>query len=294
MPKISRMLVGLVLFLSSFGVIYSSEGDFSQSEIADGAIQISAEETADVEAEGQLVSVFGTIHTDETLGDEYILPGNYLAIVSDVEVYGDDAAWVSDSSNSSKRASSASIGIYDLNLQQLDLAGYEPLSLNEQIVSDPSLISGKYIDLGDTRISYKVIPNDIEATVIGMLDGGKIEPTEMFLGSEEDALSQLDTEFDSGLWGLRLLGMILMWLGLGILLAPLSTMINSVPMLGSIGNKLLGIVSFVLSLIFTLITISISKIFHNMWILIGGVAVIMLFFYFMKNRRGGPINKIKL
>ena len=68
MKSIKGIFIGILLFVISFGVLYWNEGRVDLSKIAETAIEISAD-AEDVSASGQLVSVSGTIKTDETLGD---------------------------------------------------------------------------------------------------------------------------------------------------------------------------------------------------------------------------------
>ncbi len=87
MGSIMGVFFGIALFLGSFYLLYWNEGRVDMSKIAMTAVQIGAE-AVDATANGKLVSVTGTVKTDETVGDGLFLKlGNWLAIDRNVEMY---------------------------------------------------------------------------------------------------------------------------------------------------------------------------------------------------------------
>ena len=88
--SIKGIFVGLLIFIISFGVLFWNEGRVDVSKIAETAIQISSEEI-DASANNKLVSTYGTVKSEEVLGDGlYIKPGDYLSINRKVEMF----AWI--------------------------------------------------------------------------------------------------------------------------------------------------------------------------------------------------------
>ena len=85
--SLKGILVGLLLFIASFAVLFWNEGRVDVSEIAQTAIQIQENEPA-ADAQGELVTVTGKLVTDETVGDGlYLKAGNYIAVRRNVEIY---------------------------------------------------------------------------------------------------------------------------------------------------------------------------------------------------------------
>lgn len=98
--SISGMLIGVLLFFGSFGVLYWNEGRVDLSKIAEDAVAISSDQVEqNADLQGQLVSSNGTLSTDETLSDDlYLQADNFLALKRNVEMY----AWVEKTSSSSE------------------------------------------------------------------------------------------------------------------------------------------------------------------------------------------------
>ena len=151
--------------------------------------------------------------------------------------------------------------------------------------------------VGDIRISYSVVPNPISnATVFGQLNlaNNKIDPFygpkdaklyRVFKGTRETAISKMSTEHTIMTWVLRAVGFSLMWFGLMSLFAPLSVILDVLPMFGSIRRALSGFVTFVIALLLSIITILVSMVIHNIIVLIliiiGFVAGIV---WYLKNK----------
>lgn len=81
---------GLLMFLTSFGVLWWNEGRTDMSKVAEQATITSAD-TVEGAVDGQLVSVSGTLNPTGTVGDPaYLAPGSYLRLNRHVEMF----AWV--------------------------------------------------------------------------------------------------------------------------------------------------------------------------------------------------------
>jgi hypothetical protein len=81
------MLIGLVLFLASFVVLFCNEGRLDFSQVAKGAIVIQANAPA-FQANGKTVALTGAIASPEILGDgQYLKPAPYIALGRTVEMY---------------------------------------------------------------------------------------------------------------------------------------------------------------------------------------------------------------
>ena len=357
--SLKGILIGFILFFVSIGVLYWNEGRVDLSGVAKDAIKISATEQ-NPEAEGKLVSLSGTIETDEMIGDIYLQEGDYVAVRRNVEMYAWDEksesvenndtyvdnqnpdqkriedrvysyekVWTSNPSDSSKfkfgadhqnpqkaiqdetiKAPSAKVGLYTLNLDKAQLPAFQELPLTEEtalldegdlMMDDdeemmyfdnfediaPTLESNKYIfkgfgtleapEVGDVRISYSVVPSNQQVTAFGQQSGTELSTFvgpknsnfyRIFSGTHEESLSKMTTEHSQSTWGLRILGFFLMWVSLGMLLGPISTVLDFVPLVGDLSKSVIGIATFIVAAVVSTVVVFVSMILHNIIALI--------------------------
>lgn len=309
---ITRMILGLLLFLSSFGVIFWNE-ILAEPSVALAPNEINATEDADPELDGEFVTVTGTIESEEEAATFYLQPLDYLVVKSSFEEYTEEG-WKEMGSELAV-VGDARIGNYTLELKLMDLAGFEPLRLSEDLLLEPAeglavgTIDGDYLYYGegsnespvllDQRTNFKVIPKGIEATVVGELNGTSIEPHsseatgtvyKMTLWSDEE----IETDTDLVSWGFRGGAFLLMWIGLMVLFSPLLKKLDVVPMFASKGKKLFYILTFLGSLILSLLVILLSNLIGNIWILGGIVVFVIILIVAPKLKGNGPVKKIKI
>ncbi len=99
MQSIRRIVIGLILFLASFVVLWWNEGRADISEIARKSIPISAD-TIDTSYDGEPVSVTGEIESNKSLGDPgYFDFGPYIRLNRKAEMY----AWVEEKSSTARK-----------------------------------------------------------------------------------------------------------------------------------------------------------------------------------------------
>jgi hypothetical protein len=191
---------------------------------------------------------------------------------------------------------SASLGAYQVDPQALTLPDGQPLVLNGDNVQhdDTWRVSGEYLvnrenainqpQVGDLRISYTMVPNNLEVTLFGKASGSQLVPFEAkgislyraFTENREQAISTLNGEYLLSLWLLRVGGFLMMWLGLFLGLGPISTMLDILPFLGSASRFITGASTFVVTLLLSLVTIIASIIAHNIFLLIGLLVLIVV------------------
>lgn len=82
-------LLGGLLFLGSFVVLYWNEGRPDAGSLAAQAVEVSAERAAGL-PQGKLVAAHGTLQAAAPLGDAYLQAGDYLSLSRRSEMY----AWV--------------------------------------------------------------------------------------------------------------------------------------------------------------------------------------------------------
>ena len=329
LASITGVIFGIVLFIGSFALLYWNEGRADLSKIAVTAIDISVDVGTAVE--GSLVSASGVLSSTETLGDDYLVAGSYIAVDRTVEMY----SWVEDTETSSttntggsetttttynyknewteypsdstkfeypsdhynppralesaeKRVSAATVGTYSIDIANVTLPAFSEVSLTEQNTILPSItgmtasLSGGYIyvgkgavatpQVGDLRIKYTVINTGGNVTVFGQLGGGQISTYKdadnnvlfrIFNATRDEAITILHAEYVTSLWMLRLLGFVMMWVGMMMIFAPLSTVLDVLPFLGGVSRFIIGAITFVVAVVFAGVTILVSMVVHS-------------------------------
>lgn len=202
-------------------------------------------------------------------------------------------------------AVSATLGAFQIDTQQMELPRPQPLALSLQnVLEGPYRISEEYLfegkgslqtpQLGDVRVSFTAVPAGITATAFGVQTGqtftsydyrGRAELYRILAGSQSEAIKQLDTEYKIMLWGFRGLGFFLTWLGLGLLVSPLTALLRFIPVLGNLGRKAIGALTFVLALLLSLMIITISALLHNVWAVLTLTALLGAGFYLWQRNR---------
>ena len=104
---------------------------------------------------------------------------------------------------------------------------------------------------GDTFAEYQTKAGG----TIAMIVAGNVPAQQMF----EDAIAQ-NTLIT---WLVRLGGFILIWIGFGLLFAPLSVLADIVPIFGSLVGAATGLISFLLALAVSLTVIAIAWLFFR-------------------------------
>jgi len=197
----------------------------------------------------------------------------------------------------------ASIHNYDFDAQNFSFTRLlKPLSLNGDMVKlrDDIQITEKYLfkgkgslakpEIGDIRISYHVAKSPIKnATIFGLVDIPKETLTlskekelkDVFLGSRADALLFLHDEFSANKQMTRIAGFLMMLVGVFMVLNPLAIFLDSIPILGTLGHVGVLILSLALSLLFSLLTIITSILFHNIFLLLVFLSVVFYLMFFI-------------
>lgn len=345
MGSIKGILIGLLLFIASFIVIYVNEGSVDVSRIAATAIEIDAQQ-ANTQDDGKLVTTVGNLVTTETLGDTYLQPGNYIALHRNVEMfaweeeadhdedtgttYSYNQVWTSSPEDSADfaeerghenpkmpiesamlKVAAARIGNYDIDVSSVQMPALKDLTLTsenailggrnldedeeyyEEFTDIPATLEqNKYLfkgfgnidtpEIGDIRISYSAFDSGKEVTIFGKLNGNKISPYigekntklyRLFEGTADEGIVQMRNEYNTSKWIFRGLGFVLMWIGLSLILGPISATLDFIPLLGSLSRSVIGLITFIVSLIMTTVVIWLSMILHNIWAIIVVIAV---------------------
>jgi hypothetical protein len=128
-------------------------------------------------------------------------------------------------------------------------------------------------EIGDVRINYSLVkPGPVSVVAaqvddsfaeyrakaggtINMITAGKVSAQQMF----EDALTQ-NTIIT---WLVRLGGFILLWIGFGLLFAPIPVLADIVPLFGNLVGAAMGLIAFLLALALALTVIAFAWLFFR-------------------------------
>jgi hypothetical protein len=334
-----RMLIGGLALLGAVVLLWTNEGRVNLANVAVKSKPVSAD-VVDAVNEGEFVSVTGRLDTAvPTTDDLYLRQAEFIQVKRWVEMYAwvekeesdEDSTsytyeltWTNDPrpaeefdspdghrnpplpvENVTFTAVSATLGVFQIDTQQMGLPRPEPLALNFQnVLEGPYQIGESYLfegkgslqnpQLGDVRVSFTAVPAGITATAFGVQTGqtftpydyrGRAELYRVLSGSQDTAIKQLDTEYKIMLWGFRVMGFFAMWLGFGLLVSPLTALLRFIPVLGNLGRKAIGALTFVLALLLSLIIIIISALLHNVWALLTLAVLFGGGFYFWQRNR---------
>lgn len=152
-------------------------------------------------------------------------------------------------------------------------------------------------EIGDVRIGWKALKGGGEVTIFGQLKDGEVQPyvgkddVKMFRvlkGSRVEAINQLASEHKTTTWFLRILGFVMMWVGLMMFFGPINALLDVIPFLGSAGRFLIGLVMFPVSLLLSTFTVLLSVIAHNTFLLVGFLVAIAAggYFLYRKKKKG--------
>lgn len=185
---------------------------------------------------------------------------------------------------------SAHIGAYAISPADITMPSSQDIDLSSQMVEADTdgQLSGNYImlgdgtsdapQLGDVRISYSGVPANVQVVAFGKQQGSELVPYvtanddhlyRVFMNTDRaGAIEQMGTEYVVMGWILRAVGFLLMWFGLSLCFAPINAFLDVLPFLGSASRFVIGLVSFPIALVLSIITIVISILAHNIIALI--------------------------
>ncbi|MDY0340589.1 MAG: TMEM43 family protein [Coriobacteriia bacterium] len=196
------------------------------------------------------------------------------------------------------------------------IVGYEPLALPSDAQTPETLehrvtmrqADGFYVgespatpQVGDARVAFLVVPLT-DVSVVAAQRGTSFVPYQAEAGGTIELLdtgtetaeamieaAQSSNEFFS--WVLRLAGFIVMFMGLAMILKPLSVVADVVPFIGSIVGAGTGLVSFLSAAVLSLTTIAIAWVFYRPLIgfAILAVVVALIVAIVLKVRSSKPI-----
>jgi hypothetical protein len=201
-------------------------------------------------------------------------------------------------------ARQAAIGAFRLPTDMVNRIGqYAPLPVTTIASSIPPALRMKtqihqggyyigqnpqYPQIGDLKVSYSVV-KPTQVSIVAMQKGDAFAPYKTKTGNileVRDGQHTADSMFKAAeksnktmTWILRVVGFLVMFIGIGMVLKPLSVVLDVVPFLGNLAETGISIVSFFIAAGFALMTISIAWLFYRPLIgggmLAGGVILVV-------------------
>jgi len=209
-------------------------------------------------------------------------------------------------------AAHANLGAYEMDVQNMQLPDAPKLEIGQNDLSSNltagfNLVQGYLFkgmgtlsepEVGDVRVSFGAILSGRKMTIFGKLIGSAIEPymikgdTKFYRaipGTRDEAIAQLKAEYKMTGWIGRIIGFLMMWIGMLMLLGPISTIMDVLPFLGSASRFVVGLMTFPIALVLSLVTIIVSMIAHNVIALIIVLAVVAGFILFLMRKKKQPV-----
>lgn len=313
----SAVIVGIVLFLASFVVLWINENNYVNAQrmakfMTKNVVSITNYST---DNNRKLVHYSGKIKTDEIIADDFIRI-NTPALDRKVEMYQWEEETRTDSNNNTTyrynkvwserpirssnfhssgyynppmnyqsgkyRAQTATIGEFSANTSIMNsLRPQSDVRLNDKSIhyKGKYRLDGSFVlyltagysysnNIGDYKISYKYIPVNTTVSVIATQNAknltefvnskfkivltypGSYSAAEMIKMYEDEKAQEAMT------W--RIIGIVMMIIGLLIVISPITTILSFIPVFGDIGNRAIAGLAFGLGLILSISTIAIA------------------------------------
>ena len=211
-------------------------------------------------------------------------------------------------------ASNVKVGAFDLPERLLNSLSYNQKLNNEKLTSmytapvEDFRLEGNYItntkteegtQIGDLRISYEYA-TDGEVSLLGVQTGNTLTA---FTGKKgkslftirrgshtgKEILTDMTKTNNKTKWLFRIVGTLVVIIGTGSLFAPLQSLTNKIPVLGSIVNTGTGLISTVLGLAISLVVIAIAWFRYRPILSIVLLAIVIGLLVFLKlNKKDQP------
>jgi hypothetical protein len=204
-------------------------------------------------------------------------------------------------------ASPATVGSYTVDAKAMELPASEPVTLNKDavIVNNAVRMEGNYLysgkgstatpEIGDVRISFTALRAGAQVTAFGKLESSSLVPyfennkTKLYralTGTRDESIVTLASEHKTIGWLLRLVGFLMMWIGLALFFGPINALLKVVPFMGSLGKGLVGIAMFFVALALSAVTIIVAMIAHSVIALVIALVIATgLIIFFVRKRK---------
>lgn len=202
-------------------------------------------------------------------------------------------------------ANKVTLGSFSLNPTQIrGINDSQRISLTQANLPDNSgavIAQGEiYIgtpdspQIGDTRISF----SEIKPTTVSIVAAQQADTFTPYITSYDQSIQLLTTGistakemFDNELatntlltWGLRLLGFVIMAIGLSMIMAPLTVLADVVPFIGNLLELGTGLISGIIAFALSLTTIAIAWIFYRPLVAVALIAIVAGSLIYLKKK----------
>ncbi len=202
-------------------------------------------------------------------------------------------------------AQSVTVGDFALNNTLIkEISHSNPVNLSNENLPNGSqaVLSGGEIYLGDPnspqvgdlRISFHEVKPQLVSIVAAQYGHSFTnymtsmdETIQLLTAGEATAKQMFDSELDKNTlltWGLRVLGFFIMFIGLTLILKPLSVLGDVVPFIGNLIEGGAGLISGIIAFILTLITIAIAWVFYRPIVAIILIGIIVGSLFLLKKK----------
>jgi hypothetical protein len=216
--------------------------------------------------------------------------------------------------NETWRASPIRLGAFTLSDEAAgEIDGWERVA-DDRVQLPPNLAAsfrlddGWYVtsaepaspEVGDVRVRFDYIPEGV-VSVVARQQGGMLVPHATSRGGElllvesgpMDAKAMFAAEGSRNsmaAWALRGAGFVLAWIAFGILLKPLVVMADVLPIAGRIAGFGVGLASFVLALVVSVLAIGSGWLFYRPWalVILAGLFAVALVWRLRGTREARP------
>jgi hypothetical protein len=160
----------------------------------------------------------------------------------------------------------------DLSLGNAQLIGK---GTSAQKVGDELFIGTGTPDVpvvGDVKVAWDALPAGQKVTLFGDASGGTLsahmhKDEDRFFralsGTRAEAIATLKSEYKAKGWVGRVVGFLMMWIGMTMVFAPLHGIMDILPFMGKVSRGLVGCITFPIALVLSAITIVISMLLHS-------------------------------
>jgi hypothetical protein len=199
-------------------------------------------------------------------------------------------------------AEGATVGAWGFDAPGADLPSPDPLPLSglellgdaapgERVADQVYLRAGaaQTPAVGDLRVSFRALPTGGTFTLFGQATGEQVLPYmhegedkfyELKAGTREQATAEFLSEYKMLGWIGRIAGFVLMWLGMTLVFSPIHAIADILPFAGRMSRGLVGLVTFPIALVLSLVTTLVSMLFHSLiamiavgLLVLGGIVV---------------------
>jgi hypothetical protein len=177
----------------------------------------------------------------------------------------------------------ARVGAYAIAANNINFPSGRNVRLTEaMLLSGNHRLQGDYVYLGsgslqqpavgDVRISYRAVLADIEVTVFAKQEGNWLVPYfdrdgnqmyRAFEGSREAGIAAMSSEYRIAGWLGRGAGFLMMWVGLSLILGPISVFFSVIPFLGNLSGTMIRFFTFGVALVIAAITSIVAAIMQS-------------------------------